>query len=259
MTAATAGLWPARPARRQGPVLRTAVSLLIYIGRISLWYWALVAVVAIGLPFVFAAFSDVQLSVLSFARQSGVWFPFSMLVSVAAVYPPVHVASGMTRRSYTRGSLIAAVVLAGAFAGIMSLGLLAERAWYGAMGWEWAWQYQQGWFTPDGGLGTVLMAYAATFLVAYVSGLLVGTVYAVAGGWWGTLTLPFTVGPILVVFALVDGSAVLEPFIGRFGVGELAGPVSVSLLAIVSVALSAVLATAFALLSNRRAIAPRKG
>ena len=41
-----------------------------------------------------------------------------------------------------------------------------------------------------------------TFVVAYLSGLLVGITYQRAGGWWGTLALPLTVGPILVVSAL---------------------------------------------------------
>ena len=48
----------------------------------------------------------------------------------------------------------------------------------------------------------MLVSTTLLFVVAYVSGLLVGMTYQRVGGWWGTLALPLTAGPVLLVFAL---------------------------------------------------------
>lgn len=257
MTATTRPLFPARPVTRQGPVLRTTVSLLAWFGMVALWYWAIVLVVVIGVPLVVDSVGEVGTSVIWFARQSGVWFPFSVLIGVATTYPQVHVASGMTRRSYVRGALIAAVVLAAAFAVLMAGGLVVERAWYGAMGWDWSMQ-DQGWFDPEVTFGSLLVAYLATFVVAYVSGLLVGTVYAAAGGWWGTLTLPLTAGPSLLMTILVGNSNDWVPFSHLFGTAP-GGGTPLALVLTVAAVLALALATAFWLIAARRPIAPRRG
>lgn len=249
-------LWPARPARRQGPVIRTASSLLGWFAPIIGIYLAIVVAVVVAVPFVVDAVGDVRYSILWFSRQSGVWFPFSVLIGVAASYPPVHVANGMTRRAYVRGGLLAVTVLAVGFAGLMTLGLLAERTWYRAMGWRW--ELVEGWFAPAEGLPTVLVAYLATFLVSYLSGMLVGTVYAAKGGWWGTLTLPLTVGPILLVTILVDNAHDWVPFSHLFGDAP-SGGTPLALLVTVTVVLALALAAAFWLIAGRRPIPPRRG
>ncbi|GEL46859.1 hypothetical protein KQI48_03945 [Cellulomonas hominis] len=249
-------LWPARPARRRGPVVRTASSLLRWFAPIVGIYLVIVVAVAVVVPFVVDAAGDVRFSILWFARQSGVWFPFSVLIGVAVSYPAVHVANGMTRRAYVRGSLLAVTALAVGFAGTMTLGLLAERTWYRAMGWRW--ELAEGWFAPAEGLPTVLVAYLATFLVAYLSGLLVGTVYAAKGGWWGTLTLPLTVGPILLVTILVDNAYDWVPFSHLFGDAP-SGGTPLALLVAVAVVLALALAAAFWLVAGRRPVPPRRG
>jgi len=256
MTATTRTLFPARPATRQGPALRTATCLLTWFGQVSLWYWAIVLVVVVAVPLVVDAVGSVGTSTIWFARQSGVWFPFSIMIGIATTYPQVHVASGMTRRSYVRGALAAAALTAMAFALLMAGGLMAERAWYGAMGWDWSLQ-DQGWFDPDVTFGGLLVAYLATFVVAYVSGLLVGTVYAAAGGWWGTLTLPLTAGPSLAMTILVGNSNDWVPFSDLFGgTGE---STPLALVVVVAAVLTAALAAAFWLIATRRSIAPRRG
>jgi len=251
-------LFPARPARRQGPVLRTAVSLLSWFWAVALWFWAIVLAVVVGVPFIVqAAAGDVDVSILWNARQSGIWFPFSVLIGVATTYPAVHVANGMTRRSYARGALAAVGVTAVAFAVIMSGGLLVERAWYDAMGWSW--RLQEGWFTPgDGGILGVLVAYLATFLVSYLSGLLVGTVYLAAGGWWGTLTLPLTAGPIVLMMILVDNPHDWVPFSHLFGTAA-DGGTPLALVAAVAAVLALALATAFWAIATRWSVPPRRG
>jgi hypothetical protein len=257
MSTTTRPLFPARPVARQGPVLRTTVAVLTWFGQVALWYWGIVLVVVVGLPFLIDSFGEAGTSILWFARQSGVWFPFSVLIGVATTYPPVHVASGMTRRSYVRGTLLAVLVTAFGFALLMAGGLMAERAWYGAMGWEWSLQ-DQGWFSPEITFGGLLVAYLATFLVSYVSGLLVGTVYAAAGGWWGTLTLPLTAGPSLLMTILIGNSNDWVPFSDLFGDGP-GDSTPLALVITVAAVLTLALATAFWLIATRRSIAPRRG
>lgn len=247
-------LWSARPSRRRAPALRTARNLLRWFAPIAGIYAGVLVLVVVAVPLVVAAVGHVEMSVVWFARQSGIWFPFSVLIGVASTYPPVHVANGMTRRSYVRGALAAAVAIAVVFSAGMTAGLLAERTWYRAMGWDWG--LVDGWFAASHGLGSVLLSYLATYLVAYLSGLLVGTVYAVAGGWWGTLTLPLTAGPVVLVATLVGDDGGWLPLARRVGVEPGGGSV---LVVVVTAVLAAALAAAFAVLSRRRDLAPRRG
>lgn len=247
----TAAALPAAPRRVRalGPSTRTALTLLGHLGRIALWYGAIMLAITIAVPFVIARFTEVEASTLWYARQSAIWFPFSIMIGVAAAYLPVHVAGGMTRRTYVRGSVLAAVGLAGIFAVAGALLLLAERTWYQAVGW--GWRLEDGWSDAGGGLWPVALAMFLTFLVADLSGLLVGSVYAAGGGWWGTLTLPLTVGPTVVMMTLMSGSTALVPVADRFG--------ETPALLLIGLVLAAALAVAFQMLSVRRSIAPRRG
>lgn len=249
-------LFPARTGRRRGPALRTARNLLRWFAPIAGIYAAIVVVVVVAVPLVVASVGHVEMSVVWFARQSGIWFPFSVLIGVAAAYPPVHVANGMTRRSYVRGALGAVLVIAAVFSAAMTAGLLAERTWYRATGWDWG--LADGWFAPSDGLVAVFVGYLATYVVAHLSGLLVGTVYAAGGGWWGTLTLPLTVGPVLLVATLVGDGGDWRPLADLTGGEPGAGTAPLVVLAVAAV-LAVALATAFSVLTRRRAIAPRRG
>ncbi len=248
-------VWRPRPDRPRGPVARTVWSLLTWFTPIAAIYWMIVLVVVVAVPFVVDAVAQVEMSIVWFARQSGIWFPFSVLIGVATSYPTVHLANGMTRRSYVRGALVSVSVLAVAFASLMTLALLAERTWYGAMGWHW--RLEDGWFAPSEGMGTVFVSYLATYLVSYLSGLLVGTVYGAAGGWWGTLTLPLTAGPIILVTILVDNQHDWVPFSHLFGAAP-GGGTPLALVATAAAVLALALAVAFRLVATRRPVAPRR-
>jgi hypothetical protein len=189
MTAAAVGTTPVpapRPVR--GPVVRTAINQLLFFWRAAAWFWAIVAVLVVVATLIVDRFGAIEASTFWYARQAAIWFPFSVLIGVASTYLPVHVAVGMTRRSYARGSLLAAVGMAASFA-LVATGLLAvERLVFDAIGWPW--RLADGWSSADSGLWAVGLGLLVTYLVADLSGLLVGTVYATGGAWWGTLTLP---------------------------------------------------------------------
>jgi hypothetical protein len=192
--------------RRLGPVDITARWFVSAQARVAKWFWSIAVVVSVLAISVYALVADqVTTSVVAFGRQAVMWVPFSIFIGLTAVYLPVHVASGLTRRSLSRGSLAGALATALLYGGGYALLLVAERAAYAAFGWHW--QIAEGVSTNVGSsvayLGAFLVANAATLVVAYVSGLVVSAVYLRGGGWWGTLTLPLTVGPLLVLSSLL--------------------------------------------------------
>jgi hypothetical protein len=235
---------PAPAARRRGPTVRTARYLLWWILRVAVWFWPILVLLVVSVRLVLAATGVLPTSILAGATQAGVWFPFSLLIGIAATYPQVHVAAGMTRRSYLRGVLIAVVVSTATSALLMTLALRAERAWYDAMGWTWSLDGRPD--SPVGWVTGVLLPCAAMFLVAHLSGLLVGTVYASRGGWWGTLTLPLTAGPVMGVGFVVGGFF-----------GDLDAHLSIGVRALVVVAAVVSMVCGLVLLTVRRPIRPR--
>lgn len=232
MTALTAPT--VRPARAPGPASRTARRLVRVQLSVGVWFWAIVLVVVVVLGVVLHRYAQPQVSILAQARQAGIWFPFSMHVVLLTGYLGPHLAAGMTRRSYVRGAVGCAVVVAALYAALMTVGLLAERLWYEANGWTWALQVVA--LESSGPrVDLIFLDHALMFLVANLSGLLVGAVYLAYRGWWGTVLLPVTVGPVLLTGGLLADD--LLPGVAG-SVGGTAGVVVLVLLIAVSVALA---------------------
>ncbi|MEZ0446997.1 hypothetical protein [Cellulomonas sp. ICMP 17802] len=215
-----------------GATARWLLGMYLYL---AAWFWVIVVVAAIGALVVIDQVGTVQNSILAFARQGALWFPFALFIAVTAAYLPVHVAAGLTRRSLALGSILAAVCTALANGIVFGGLLLLERAVFGALGWRW--RILDDLVPSPVDAGTFLLSTTLTFLVAYVSGLLVCIAYQRMGGWWATLALPLTAGPIFLVTAL------LAPEAGPFGRVGGAQPLLVG--AALSLLVSAVLAVAF--------------
>ena len=73
---------------------------------LAAWFWLMAIVVVTGALVVINLVGEVNVSIVAFARQAAIWFPFSVLIAITAAYLPVHVAAGLTRRSLSLGSLI---------------------------------------------------------------------------------------------------------------------------------------------------------
>jgi len=193
---------------RRGPIDLTARWFLTVHVYLAAWFWAIATVmVAVGLV-VLAQVRSVDASVAVYARQAAIWFPFAVFITLVFGYLPMHIASGLTRRVLSLGSLVAAVGTSVLYGVTFTVLLVVERAVFDAAGWEWSLGDQ----LDAGGTGALLVRNVLTFLVAYLSGLLAGITYLRSGGWGGTLTLPLTVGPILVVSAVFDRDA--WPYVG---------------------------------------------
>ncbi len=208
---------PARtPAR--STVGATATWLLTMHLYLAGWFWVIVTVVAAGALVVIDQMGTPQNSILAFARQGAIWFPFAVFIAITAAYLPVHVAAGLTRRSLALGSIVAAVGTALVNGIVFGALLLAERAIFRALGWRW--QILDDTVPSPVNAGAFVVTTTLMFLAAYVSGLLVCLAYQRMGGWWATLALPLTAGPIFLVAALVAPHAGPFATVGWLGDGQ---------------------------------------
>lgn len=194
-----------RVTRRRGPVVHTVRRL----GRVNLvllaWFWVAVVPVVVVLSLVLARIEgELDAAVVLYMRQGAIWFPFAQAIILVAAFLRPHVAAGMTRRTFARATLVVAVGTGVAYAVVLVALAAVERALHHAAGW--------GWRVADAGLadeaspaGLLLTELVLLCVAANVAGLLVGIVYQRVGGWWGTLALPLTAGPVLLVPALLNG------------------------------------------------------
>lgn len=197
-----------RPVARRGPVARAARQMLRSHAEIALWFWAAMLALIVIAIVLLSAFGQSGPSVVQFARQAVIWFPFSMMITAVAAGTTVHVAAGGTRRAFARASVVAALVYAAVHGAVLTLLLQAERLLYDALGWDQSLtESGLGFAESTTQVGPLLLGLVLTVSVATASGLLVGIAYFRGGGWIGTLTLPLTAGPILLVTGILSGEA----------------------------------------------------
>lgn len=180
------------------PVATTARWLLRQHLRLAAWAVGILALALVGGVLLVDRISQPNISVVQFGRQAFLWFPFSVAIMTTAGFVPVHVAAGLTRRALGRATLLVAVTMGALYALAMTALLQVERLWYDAAGWDQE-IVDTLVFTDSSQVGRILTDLVLVFTAAQLSGLLVGLAYYRGGGWWGTLTLPLTVGPVLVV------------------------------------------------------------
>ena len=240
-------------ASRPSPTARTVRVLARTALRLAGWFWAIALVgIVLASLVVWLVAGRVDQLIAPFAVQAGVWFPFSQAIAIGSVYLTVHVAAGMTRRTFVRAATVVAVGTGVGYTAVLAVLVLAERALHGALGWGTG-MSALGLPVGERSLGetaAALAALAAPFVVANLSGLLVGIVYLRFGSLWGTLTLPLTVGPLVAVLYLL-------PFVPVLGLAAGTGRAAVDV-AIGAVA-AALLAVVFATLTRRTELAPASG
>lgn len=179
--------------------------------RVARWALLVVAVAAAVTIVVLAIVRPPDYSIVGFSRQGVIWFPFSMAIAVAVGQVNVHVAMGRTRRAFGRAAVLAALAMSVVYAvGVVGL-IQLERGLYAAVGWEHAILDELGLANDSTQIGSLLAAYLVAAGSGQLCGLLCGLVYYRAGGLWGTLTLPLTVGPIVLLQLLLNADL---PFLG---------------------------------------------
>lgn len=164
---------------------------------LSLWYFGLAIVIVPTLLFLISRRFEIEMSAMQYAQQAAVWIPFSVSVVIVLTLLTSHVANGMTRRSFVRGAILAALGTGVVYAAGATALLAAERAVYDRLGWR-----HGGTDTESPRLaiaGSLLGHFGGLLLLvcaATLTGLLVAAVYYRVGGRWGTLALPLTLAPL---------------------------------------------------------------
>jgi hypothetical protein len=220
---------PPAPARAASPVVRTGRAFLRIQLHLALWLWGIVAAIWVVLTVVLSRVEGSAegsaggsaggpgVSTWSSVDQGPRWFLFAMALIMVTGYLPAHVANGMTRRSFTTALGVVLAVTSAGYAVLWTLGRAVERAVFEARGWPTGPQSSDV-AAADGPLLLLGLASLVTFAVYAASGMLVGATYYRGGAWWGTLTLPLTVGPVLLAELVVSGGRLRDVLPGAWAV-----------------------------------------
>ncbi|NCT91304.1 hypothetical protein GXB85_10120 [Cellulomonas sp. APG4] len=230
MSATATAATTTAPVRATRPVRHTMRWLLRQHLQGLLWTTGILAVVVPSATATVNHYAEVDISIVQFARQAFIWFPFSMAIVTTTAFLNVHVAAGATRRVLSAASLLTGVVTGLAYALVMTGALQIERAVYGARGWTQQLTESAPVFEDTSQVGWMVTDLGLAFIAAQVSGLLVGLAYYRVGGWWGTLALPLTVGPLLVSMGLLT-TDLLDPMSTLARVPIAAGIIALAALA----------------------------
>lgn len=207
MTSVTA----ARRTSRSTPQWLSALTYLLsgYVYMLTLWFWAIaLPAVAIIMFVVGQNVDQVTASGVAFTHHGALWFPFSIAIILSVTYLPIHVANGMTRRSFTKAALAVNVIVGVLNATIATTALLVEREIYDALGWVHGGNDGSGIPIFDGGVLVYALGLALLFVAGLLSGSLIGVTYYRLGGWIGTLALPLCLLPLGAVGLLGLGKGV---------------------------------------------------
>ncbi len=225
-------------ARRAG-LLRVARPTLRIHAPVWAWFWGLLALIAVVLAGTAERYDLGGRGVWGALDTAPRWFAFSLLLAHVATGTGPHVAHGMTRRRFVRLLAVLALVTAVAAAVVWTLGYAIESRLTGRQ-------------LDD--LVRLAAEHSGALVCYAVTGALVGAAYYRGGAWWGTLTLPLTMGPVLVTEAYTSSG--WQGAVGR-AVGLPEAPPAVALVLPLVVAL--VLMVVVDRVLRRAAIRPAPG
>ncbi len=193
------------PLKRAPQWWRLTRRLVRLQARLGAWTLGMALVAAVAVLAVVSRAVRPELSAVQFAQHAALWFPFAIAIILVSTYLPVHVASGMTRRSFVRGAVATSVIVGTGYALVVTLMLVVEAVAYERLGWFHGTAEDTGSqaLLASGGW-THLWGLVLILVAGNLSGLLVGATYLRFGGWVGTLLLPLTVGVPVIGLSLVS-------------------------------------------------------
>ncbi|CAM3394972.1 hypothetical protein OCAE111667_07485 [Occultella aeris] len=163
------------------------------------WFWAICVIAAAVVTLVLDwRMGEPPFSIMSTIRYGGIWYPFSVALIVVTATINVHVAAGMTRRSFVIGALISNVVIGVVNGVVMTAVLVIERGIYLDQGWSFAATSAA---PIPSAWGVSLVFHCVMFVAGGLSGVLVGLTYYRWGA-WATAALPLTVLPPIIASGL---------------------------------------------------------
>ena len=173
------------------------------VGVLMLWAGFVVAVGVLLL--VVAGLGTVTISAWEQATQVPRWFAGAMGVYLTAVYLPLYIAHGETRRDVAVQSSVFAVAYAAILSVLMAAGYGIETLVYGLADWPQVLQGDHLYGAPDQ-YPMILLQYWLVFLVWMAGGALLGGAFYRRGG-LGLLMLPVALLMALVVEVALGAQA----------------------------------------------------
>ena len=246
-----------RAVVRRSPVAGTVRWLLRTHLQVAALVGAVAGVVEVVILVLVDRFGVVNASAVQFAQQGLIWFPFTLSVILATAYVNVHVAMGLTRRALGRATVLTVLIMSLVYATVLIAAFGVEGVVYHALGWPHA--VTQGLPALAGTTGTAAapMLFVEFLLLAaagQLCGQLCGIVYYRAGGRWGTLALPLTVGPVVALNLLLSTEVTGS---GTGGVAAFMQDVSVTERIVVAVAVLVLVGVAYLRLVRGTVVRPQ--
>lgn len=234
MTATTAPVTTADQERRG---LRTsAYALFVGTWRIGLYYWLTVVIISGVVTAVIDGWDELDGSVADGILGSAPIFLSVMGLIVSLGLLPLHLVGGVTRRSFARGLVVAAVGLAVTFGFVGAIGMLVEYVVFSAADWSTA-VHEPGLYDSSGDFFQIWLSWTLSGIAYTLAGAAIGLGYYRWGALLGTVQL-FVAVALGALSELVLGAGLTRGVFGRiFDDGP---PVVVAV--VISLAASAALA-----------------
>lgn len=203
------------------------------------WLWAIVLVAThLIVLVVFAVRGSIEVSGWEVASQLARWYAGGLGVYLAAVYLPLYVAHGYTRREIARQLPVAAVGTVLLLAVLMTVGYAVERAVYAVAGWPQV-LGQEHLFDSVTAYPVVTAEFLVLFLVWTAAGAMVGAaIYRQPGA--GIVAIP--AGVVVVAAVEAVANPVVFDVAGMLGrlVGVDVAPTTIGMAVLVAAACLAV-------------------
>ncbi|MBO3733174.1 hypothetical protein [Glycomyces niveus] len=184
------------------------------------WILAAVAIAFLG-PLALSQYRDIDLSTWYYTANIAKWFTSFVAGGFLFTLVPNMIAAGMTRRELSVAMGVFGLLWSAALGALVFAGILAERAYYGAMGWSQGID-AQGTISAIGTWGETA-AFAAVYPLMYLAYFAAGAVIGAAAYRWENSGWLLLVPILPVVFSLDNAVYDTEPFgpawagvLGRF-------------------------------------------
>ncbi|MEX0789166.1 MAG: hypothetical protein WD178_00150, partial [Actinomycetota bacterium] len=166
----------------------------------SVWLWGLFVLFVAAVMGAVAFFTEISTSGWEKATQLPRWYAGAIGVYMTALYLPVYIAHGRTRRKFLRQTPAAIAVNTTVLAALMTAGFAIEYAAYRLAGWPQTLSSTHLFNSPTE-YGLVFVEFWLAFVVWMIAGALLGASFYRNPG-LGFLMLPVA----LLAVALVEGS-----------------------------------------------------
>lgn len=214
--------------------------------RLAAWFWGIMIALLVGGHVLMGTVIGTRVLIANYGSHGATWFVFSLGVIFTFAFLPVHITSGLTRRSFIRANILTALTIGLVYGVGLFLLVLLEQLVFPAA----SLPYDT---DPVIGVGSsvpwgVLIGQTLLSTTAILCGLLVAIAYYRTNPLVGTVLLIPTVGPVLVMVALTAGDAPLQQWLGL--------PTSTGLAVLAAGLVIAAAATAFHLVTRHVPINP---